>query len=81
MAHCYLYYAGSAFEKPELHRSLGEAKDAFLRTARELDRIGQKCEATIHFRDERIHDEPKMAEYPDYVLSLTARGNLRCERA
>jgi hypothetical protein len=77
---CYLYYAGSAFEKPEPYRSLGEAKDAFLRTARHLDRFGQRCEATLHLRDERIHDEPKCAEYPDWTLSLTERGNLKCER-
>lgn len=77
---CYLYYAGSPYEKPEAHRSLGEAKDAFLRTAQHLDRFGQRCEATIHLRDERIHDEPKCEEYPYLMLSLTARGNLRLER-
>lgn len=77
---CYLYYAGSPYERPEAHRSLGEAKDAFLRTARELARLGQPCEATLHLRDERIHDEPKWEEYPYLVLSLTERGNLKCER-
>ena len=77
---CYLYYAGSPYERPEAHRSLGEAKDAFLRTARELDRYGQECKAAIHLRDERIHDEPKMCDYPSVVLSLTGRGNLRLER-
>lgn len=73
---CYLYYAGSAFEKPEPHRSLGEAKEAFLRTARELDRYGQECTATIHIAP----DISQLAEYPDLVLSLTGRGNLKCER-
>lgn len=78
---CYLIYAGSPHEKPEAFRSMAEAKDDFWVTAKELDRYGQKCEATLHLRDERIHDEPKMSEYPEYVLSLGPRGGLRCEQA
>lgn len=74
---CYLYYAGSPFEKPEPFRSMVEAKEEFLRTARELDRYGQECTATIHIAPTL----EQMSEYPAYVLSLTPRGNLKCERA
>lgn len=78
---CFLFYAGSPHEKPIPFRSMAEAKDESLRTARELARFDQNCEASLHLRDERIHDEPKMCEYPSAVLSLTARGNLKVEAA
>lgn len=74
---CYLYYTGSPYTHPAPFRSITEAKEDFLASARELDRLGQRCEATIHIAPTR----EQMDEYPDYVLSLTARGNLRCERA
>lgn len=76
---CYLYYAGTGHEKPIPYRSMAEAREEFLLTARELDRFGQAMTATLHMRDERVHDEPKMAEYPDYVLSLGPRGGLKLE--
>ena len=44
--------------------------------ARELDRYGQKIEASLHFAPNR----DLIAEYPDRVLSLTARGAIKVER-
>lgn len=59
--------------------SKAAAKQSFQHQATELARYGQDCTATLHSRDERIHDEPKMCEYPDAVLSLTSRGALKVE--
>jgi hypothetical protein len=49
----------------------------FERTARELDRYGQRIEASLHIADSK----DDLQEYPDFVLSLGPRGGLRCERA
>ena len=53
--------------------ALGE----FHATARELDRYGQRVEASLHIADSRSD----LQEYPDFVLRLGPRGGLRCERA
>jgi TPR repeat protein len=45
--------------------------------AEELDRIGQRHEASIHIAEDR----DKAAEYPDFVLSLGPRGGVKIERA
>ena len=52
------------------------ALDEFHATARELDRYGQRIEASLHIADSRS----ALQEYPDFVLSLGPRGGLRCER-
>ena len=44
--------------------------------ARELDRYGQKIEASLHFAPNRDSIE----EYPDRVLSLTTRSAIKVER-
>lgn len=49
----------------------------FLIVARELDRYGQACTATVHVA--RSKDE--LVEYPDWVLSLGPRGGARIEKA
>lgn len=53
--------------------ALGE----FESTARELDRYGQRIEASLHIADSK----DALQEYPDFVLSLGPQGGLRCERA
>lgn len=79
---CYLLYSTSYDQSDaELCDSIGEAKREFMRTAEELDRYGQAIEASIHLRDERCHDEPKLCEDPSYALSLGPRGGLKCEGA
>ena len=57
--------------------TIGDAKHAFLETARDLDRYDQRIEASIHIAD----SVEELSEYPDYVLSLGPRGGLKCERA
>lgn len=74
---CYLFYAGSPHDEPIPFRSMAEAKDDFWVTAKELDRYGQKCEATLHIAPTLL----QMSEYPDYVLSLGPRGGLKVESA
>lgn len=49
----------------------------FQRDAEELDRFGQKHEASIHIAD---HID-QVAEYPDFVLSLGPRGGVKIEKA
>lgn len=76
---CYLRFENEYLDDAERCDSIAQAKRSFMRTAEELDRYGQQIEATIHLRDERIHDEPKCGEYPSFVLSLGPRGGLKCE--
>lgn len=73
---CYLRLAQDYLEDAKPFPSVKAAIDEYQTIALELDRIGQKIEATVHYRDERQHDEPKCAEYPDWVLSLGPRGNV-----
>ena len=59
------------------HSTIQEAVDAYAEAARELDRYGQKLEATLHLAPGwGLADE-----YPDYVLSMGPRGGIRRERA
>lgn len=81
MVKCYLRQGDDYLEDAKLMPSLQAAKDEFESTARELDRFGQKIEATIHIYDPRVNDAPFCHEYPDYVLSLGPKGGLRCDRA
>jgi hypothetical protein len=76
MARCFLVYAGETLDKAIPYATKGDACRAYMWTALELDRVGQSIDAAIHIAPTR--DE--MAEYPDFVLSLGARRNLRCER-
>ena len=70
---CYLLFCGDMPEKAEPHRSIKDARDAYLKVARELDRYGQRIEASLHFVDTL---DGNFAEYPDRVLSLSERGAL-----
>lgn len=73
---CFLCFAGDYLEDATKCRSIEYAKGEFLATAKELDRFGQRIEASIHIADTRA----EIAEYPDYVLSLGPRGGLKVER-
>lgn len=71
---CYLLMSGDYPEDATFCRSIAYALGEFEATARELDRYGQKIEASIHFVDAQGED---FAEYPDRVLSLGPRGGLK----
>jgi len=71
---CFLCFA-SIYPEYEQFNSIGDAKASFLETARELDRYGQSITASLHI----AKSEDEIQEYPDFVLSLTKRGNLKCE--
>ena len=58
-------------------RSKARAIAKYRAVASELARYGQTCEATVHIAPSR--DE--IAEYPDFVLTLTERGAVRVESA
>lgn len=76
MAH-YLRMGDDALDRAERYRTKRDAVAAFEEAARELDRYGQKIEASIHCAINRNDVD----EYPDFVLSLGPRGGVRCERA
>ena len=59
------------------YRSKAAAIRAYERAARELERIGQPLEATLHYANSR----EELNEYPDFVCSLGPRGGLKIERA
>ena len=60
----------------EEHPSISEACAAFLSTAKDLNRYGQKIDGALHFAP----DLASIAEYPDRVLSLGPRGGLKMEK-
>jgi len=72
---CFLCFANQYQAEYVRHASIGGAKAAFLEEARELDRHGQSITASLHI----AKSEDLVHEYPDYILSLTKRGNLKCE--
>ena len=79
---CYLRMGDDYLEDATRCPRLGDAKAMFMEAARELDRYGQRIEASIHIAD--LHSKrlgySDLHEYPDYVLSLGPRGGLKCER-
>lgn len=56
--------------------SIAYAKAEFAAAATELDRYGQRIEASIHI----AASKDELSEYPDYVLSLGPRGGIHMER-
>ena len=76
MRRLYLRIGDDSFEAAAEHSSLRDAKAEYREVAEELDRYGQRIDASVHIAESR--DE--CAEYPDYVLSLGPRGGIRCER-
>lgn len=67
---CTLAFGGFQ-ETPEKYKSVGAAQEEYLRVARQLANYGQTMDAAIYLEG---------SEEPDYVLSLTAKGNLKSER-
>ena len=76
MTTCFLCFADEYLDDAQECKSIEFAKGEFLATAQELDRLGQRIEASIHI----AVDRDCLAEYPDYVLSLGPRGGLKVER-
>jgi hypothetical protein len=70
----FLCFAG-IYPEYERHATKKDACAAFMETALELDRYGQKIEASLHVAPNRN----EIAEYPDYVLALGPRGGLKIE--
>jgi hypothetical protein len=60
------------------YRTRARAVAAYLKTARELARYGQRMHATLHMTDSD-RDEPD--EYPDWLLELGPRWGFRMTRA
>lgn len=76
MTACFLREGRDYLEDARKFRSIGEAKDAYLRSACELAGYGQRHEASIHI----AKTMEEVVEYPDYVLALGPNGGLKCER-
>jgi hypothetical protein len=76
MQACYLREGSDYLDQARFYPSIADACDAFLESARELDRYGQRHDASLHFVDS-VSDEP--TEYPDRVLSLGPKGGLKVE--
>ncbi len=74
---CFLRYAHEYLEDSIPFNSISDAKFDFENTAKELDRYGQHIEASIHI----AKDVESLNEYPEFVLTLTPRGAIRCDRA
>lgn len=77
MKQCRLRIGNDCLNDAIYFNNLESAKHHFYKSARELDRFGQKHYASIHL----VKDEQCMPnEYPDYLLSLSKNGNLKIER-
>lgn len=64
-------------EEAKRYLSKLDAVLAFESEARQLWRIGQSIEASLHYARNR----DALQEYPDFVLSLGPRGGVKCEPA
>ncbi len=73
----YLRIDADALDAAKRYPSMRAAVEAYADTARELARYGQRCEASLHFANNR--DE--LQEYPDRLLSVGPRGGIKVERA
>lgn len=72
----YLRLGADTLDEARRYPSKAAAIAAYAETARELARYGQPIEASLHYAEKR----DTLAEYPDFILYLTARGAVRCER-
>lgn len=72
----YLRLGDDTLEEARRYPTKAAAIAAYAETARELARYGQPIEASLHYA--RTRDA--LHEYPDYILSLSPRGAVRCER-
>jgi hypothetical protein len=76
MMKCFLRFEADSLDDAEECSSIAQAVRVFEIAARECDRYGQKLEATVHIADSR----EELAEYPDLLLRLGARGGVVRER-
>ena len=74
---CFLRLGTDSLDRAIAYRSRAAAIAAFRAVAVELDRYGQRIEATIHIAPSR----DLVDEYPDFLLSLGPRGGVRVDRA
>jgi hypothetical protein len=72
----YLRLGADTLDQARQYPSKKAAVAAYAETARELARYGQPIEASLHYAEKR----DTLHEYPDYILQLTARGAVKCER-
>lgn len=72
----YLRLGADALTDAKRYRTKADAIAAFKAVAEELDRYGQRIEGTLHFARNR----EELAEYPDRLLELTARGTVKESR-
>lgn len=73
----YLRMGNDYLNEAERHTTLRDAVSAYREVANELNRYGQRIDASLHIAAKRS----EIDEYPDYVLSVGPRGGVRCERA
>lgn len=73
MTACYLRMGDDPLDDARWYPSVRAACDAFEDVARDLNRFGQKIEASVHRSDTSY----EVAEYPDYVIALGPKGGLR----
>jgi hypothetical protein len=73
----YLRIGSDTLEEAVLYRTMQAAINDFAACALELDRYGQRVEASLHFVGS-AQEEP--AEYPDRVLALGPRGGVQVHR-
>jgi len=72
----YLRIGSDYLEDAKRYASKSASVAAFLEVARELDRYGQRIEASLHY----ARTKAELVEYPDLILSLGPRGGLKIER-
>lgn len=73
----YLRMASDYLDEAKRYPSKRAAVEAFTDAARELNRYGQRLEASIHYARNR----EELNEYPDFTLQLGPRDGVRVERA
>lgn len=72
-ARYYLRLGSDGLDQARRYRTRADAVDAYGAVARELARYGQGLDASVHLAPTRA----ELVEYPDLVLSLGSRGNVR----
>lgn len=76
-ARYYLRLGSDDLDQARRYRTRADAVAAYADAARELAEYGQDLGASVHLAPTRA----ELVEYPDLVLSLGPRGNVRVVRA
>ena len=71
--HCFLRLGDDPLEDAEYHPTIRSAMAVYQSAAIQLNRYGQRLDATLHLVD-GPDDTP--VEYPDYVLELGPSGRV-----